>query len=162
MDQQNLFLLRKEKKTKQNKTKERKSYLMYSFEILEILWKERSKCTAGIKQNASEKSYFSWRPFAFSDYWRNTLRNKNLMKVMTHLPWEVSFQKINVLQKRRKLILWSILWETRLMRWLKQFLNIWFFLILFEKFDNLCDIRIFMLTHTSLHFCDWQFFFGFE
>ena len=129
-------------------SKKKKGYLRYSFEILEILWKERSKCTAGIKQNASEKSYFSWRPFAFSDYWRNTLRNKNLMKVMTHLPWEVSFQKINVLQKRRKLILWSILWATRLMKWLKHFRLIWFFLMFLKKFVNLCDNRGIMSTHT--------------
>ena len=134
--------------------KKKSIHLRYSFEILDKLWKERSKCNAGIKQNASEKSYFSWRPFAFSDYWRNTLRNDNLIKVMTHLPWGVSFQKTSSIQKRRNDILWSILWKTRLMRCLKHFLIIWFLLILFKKFDNLCDIREFMLTHTSLHFCD--------
>ena len=142
----NLFLLRKEKKTKQNKRK--KGYLRYSFEILEILWKERSKCTAGIKQRHQKNRIFlgdlSLSLITGEIHWEN----KNLMKVMTHLPWEVSFQKINVLQKRRKLILWSILWETRLMRWLKHFLLIWFFLMLLKKFVNLCDNRGIMSTHT--------------
>ena len=44
-------------------SQKKKGYLRYSFEILEILWKERSKCTAGIKQNASEKSYFFLETF---------------------------------------------------------------------------------------------------
>ena len=147
MDQQSLFLLLQQQKKKKKK-REDINHLRYSFEILDNLWKERSKCTAGIKQNASEKSYFSWRPFAFSDYWRNTLRNKNLMKVMTHLPWEVPFQKINVLEKRRKFMLWSILWETRLMKCLNHFLIIWFFLMFLKKFANLCDNRGIMSTHT--------------
>ena len=42
-----IFLLRKEN---QKKRKTNKNYLRYSFEILENLWKERTKCTAGIKQ----------------------------------------------------------------------------------------------------------------
>ena len=52
-------ILRKEKKIK-SLEKEKAYRLRYSFEILDILWKERSKCSAGIKQNASEKQYFSW------------------------------------------------------------------------------------------------------
>ena len=124
---------------KKEKKGDIKIHLRYSFEILDNLWKEKSKCTAGIKQNASEKSYFSWRPFAFSDYWRNTLRNDNLIKVMTHLPWGVSFQKISVLEKRRKLILWSILWKTRLMKCLNHLLIIWLFLMFLKKFVSLCD-----------------------
>ena len=134
----NLFLLRKEKKRKEKKRKRKKNYLRYSFEILEILWEERSKCTAGIKQRHQKNRIFlgdlSQSLITGEIHWEN----KNLMKVMPHLPWEVSFQKINDIEKRRKLKLWSILWETRLMRWLKHLLYIWFFLILFKKFVNLC------------------------
>ena len=57
----NLFPLRKEKKRQEKKRKEKKrkkNHFGYSFEILEILWKERSMCTAGIKQNASENCIF--------------------------------------------------------------------------------------------------------
>ena len=91
---------RKEKKRKEKKRK--KNHFGYSFEILEILWKERSMCTAGIKQNASENCIFlgdlSHSLITGEIHW-----NKNLMEVMTHLPWEVSFQKILVLQTRETL-----------------------------------------------------------
>ena len=93
------------------KKKPKENNLRYSFEILENLWKERSKCTAGIKQMHQKLKQF------FGDFSHSLItgeilwENKSLIKVMTHLPWGVSFQKTGAIQKRRNGILWSILWE---------------------------------------------------
>ena len=104
MDPQDISSLKRKSKEKKNK----RNYLRYSFEILENLWKERSKCTAGIKQMHQKLKQF------FGDFSHSLItgeilwENKSLIKVMTHLPWEVPFQKTNVVQKRRNDILWSI------------------------------------------------------
>ena len=142
-------------KRKSKEKKNKRNNLRYSFEILENLWKERTKCTAGIKQMHQKlKQIFL---VTFHILWlleKYSEKTKSQIKVMTHLPWGVPFQKTFVISKRRNKLLWSTTWETRLMRWLNNFLIIWVFLILVKKFDNLCDIRIFMLSHTPLHFCD--------